>query len=284
MAVLPGIVGVQNALQKTVGLPSSAFTAANSASSYVFTTASTATIGSGGTAVTVTRRTASNVPNGQPGPQNPWINPGYDGSSMIFSGTQSVAYLDNNSLHVVPPYSCQVDFKPSVLNKSTMYVVNNGQGGGIGWEEFTIYCNNDNIFISTCAASDGSDGGSSASGPPYTAYYYLGKAQIGAWHRVGVMWYNVGGTYNSSTNTYTGGTNYIRGYLNGEQKWQRPLNGTAWTNPIDTGRSFSTQSARLPYNSVNGIVLGNDNANFTNTFFEGSIRNFFIGRTLFWTI
>jgi hypothetical protein len=282
MAVRPGVIGASNILQKRISLPESAFTPANENSAYIFNTNATTTIGSGATAVTVTKRTANNDPAGQPNPQNPWVPPTYDSvtQSMTFSGTQSLAYLDTDTLHVYPPYSCQVDFRPSVVNKTTMYIVNNGQGGGIGWEEFVIYLNNDNAMISTCAANNG-EGGNAASGPPYTAYYNLGKVMINTWNRVGVMWYNVGGTLNESTGIYTGGTNYMRGYLNDIEIFTRPLNGQAWTG---AGGTKTAESGRLPWNSPNGICIGNDSANFGTTFFQGSIRNFFIGRTLFWPI
>lgn len=272
MAVRPGIVGIQNFYGKQVGTP--ATTTSNATSAYVYTKSSSTD--SVGNPVTGTTYTLSKIPTSNPYGNANWVYPDTVNNAMVFTGTQSVAYSDDNRLHVVAPYSCQVDFNTTTVSKASQWIVDNGQGSGIGWEEFIIYLSNNSLIVSTCA-SNGAEGGSTASGPPYNAHYTLGNVVPNTWYRVGVMWYNVGGTYNSGTNTYTGGTNYIRGYLNGEIKFQRALDGTA-------ALGQTAQSGRMPYNSGNGIAIGNDNANYPTTFFQGSIRNFFIGRTLFWPI
>lgn len=236
MVVRPGFFS-SNLIGKQAGAP--ATTPANSASGYVFSTGNT-TIGS----VAVTARNG----NGASGPA--WVDPTYDSSSntMTFDGTaQSLGYVYGGaSIHVAPaPFSLQVDFNVDRVT-GHQYVVNMGQGNGLGYPEFIVDLSNASLTIQMNSSSSGS-------GP--MAVTISNNIQVGQWYRVGAMVYITGAS-----------TVNIRCYLNSEVKVQTTL-------------------PALPYNtSTAGIAIGNDNGNFPSTFFKGKIRNFFLGKTLFWPI
>lgn len=247
MTIRPGFFSA-NLSGKQVGAP--ATTTANSGSSYVFTTNNTTTFGS----VTVTRKSGFTAPS-------------VSNNEMIFTGTQGIAYLDNDQLHVTPPYSVQVDFYTTQTSKGTAYIWNNGQGNGIGWPEAVIVLNGANLNMYTSSNSAGTS--------TYQARFAIAtNIQANTWYRVGVMWYTVSST------------NYVRFYLNGSIVYTHQYSGTSFAaDPNNPGGGTNTSTSdALPYNSSNGIAIGSDNNNDSSTRWEGKIRNVFVGKTLFWSI
>jgi len=248
--IRPGILAVTNTLGKQVGVP--ATTEANANSAYVFSTGDT-TFGG----VAVVKKTT--------GGENAWQDPSYDNTTgiMTFSGAESMAYLDTDELHTATPYSVQVDFNTTTTTQALQYIINNGQGSGIGWEEFTVTVGYNNLRIHTCA--------NAAGGTTYEAVYDVSVIEPNTWYRFGLMFYN------------SGGMNYLRTYLNGIVKNQVTLDGksnsSGYLNVTNKGTAVA-----MPYNSSNGIAIGNDNVNFTGSFFNGQIKDLFIGKTLFWPI
>lgn len=253
MTIRPGFFSA-NISGKQLGAP--ATTTANSGSSYVFVpSASTTTFGS----ITVTKKTTS--PNGS------WTEPTLSNNELTFNGSQGIAYLDNDQLHVAPPYSVQVDFYATQVAKSTAYIWNNGQGNGIGWPEAVVALNGSSLNMYTSSNSLG--------GTTYQARFAIkSNIQVNTWYRLGIMWYN------------TGGSNYVRFYLNGSALYTHQYSGTAfYPDPFNqTGGQNTSTSDGLPYNSGNGIAIGSDNANDPASRWEGKIRNVFVGTTLFWSI
>lgn len=244
---------VANLPGKQAGAP--ATTTANSSSSYVFSTGTTSNIGS----VVVTKRTDYS-----------FQLPGYDAptNTLTFNGSQGIAYYANSNLHVQPlPYSIQVDFNTSQNSLGTSYIVNQGQGNGTGWPEVCIVLNQSNLNVYTATNNTGT-------GSQQAAFYIAQNIQINTWYRVGVMFYN------------TGGSNYVRFYLNGIEQYTHRYQGISFQrDPFDPSRGTNAAASDgLPWQSTNGIALGSDNRNDPNSHFQGSIRNFFAGKTLFWPI
>lgn len=247
MVVPAGIIASGNVPGKQVSLP--AFTAANSTSAYVFTTATTANLGE----ITVTRKTGGAFGTG--------TTPGYDSTSaiMTFNGTtQAMAYEPSSTVQVAPlPFSFQVDINPAKVTGS-QYIVNLGQGNGVGWPCWQISIGNGNITMTQATANNNVG----------LQTWTLSPAVIGKWYRIGVMYYRIGTS------------NYVRAYVNGEVKLQQLLG----SNASNTGGLGGLPRTVEVVSTMAGLTFGNDGANATGYNFQGQMRNIFFGKTLFWPI
>jgi len=178
---------------------------------------------------------------------------------MSFNGTnQAIAYLPNADIQVAPlPFSFQIDFNMSTPT-AYQYLVNLGQGNGVGWPCWQVSVNNNSLIL-TQATEDGGDGMSS---------YTIADIQSNAWYRCGVMYYR------QDT------TNYLRVYLDNVVKVQETL-GTSSTNAGGEGGIPRTTSLA---SNMAGITFGNDGANAAGYNFHGQMRNIYLDHKEFWAI
>lgn len=269
MGVLPGVAGSTNAQQKTVGLATSAVTALNTNSAYTPSATGPGVFGS------VSLPKLGTATNGT------WTSPSISGGVMSFGGNQAIAYSDNSDLLRTTitssqAYSVQVDLKTTTIAPVAQFVLNYGEGYGIGWSEWNFQINGNLLRLGTNSTQD-ADG---------QAWYDFARIRADEWYRAGFMFYMVGSQ------------NYIRLYLNGVQIFQRAI-GAAYTSALPSNSTARTTTAytssiggvaikqaadRMPANSSNGVSLGNDYANYPQRAFYGSLRNVFVGKTNFWTI
>jgi len=275
MTFSPGTLGSTNLIGKQAGSP--AITTANSAYAYTPSTGSSTTIGS----ITVNKTTTVNQ-TASGNQSYTWQVPALSNGVFTLNGRTSIGYNLQTALHTQAPYSVQVDFKTTTTAKDVQFILDNGEGFGIGWSEWAFQLAGNCLHVGT--NSRGQDYGQ--------AWYDYALIQINTWYRVGLMFYNVGGTYNSGTKAWTGGQFYIRGYLNGEKKFQQALSpnntvsqtGTQFTSSI-LGSAVDYRAVEMPQQASNGIVIGADANNYVNRMFYGQIRNIFIGPgQLFWSI
>lgn len=255
MSVLPGVAGSINAQQKSiVVLPATNATSAP----YAYTPSVGATAVING--VTLTKKTT--VDQAASGNRSlPWKAPTITSNIMSFDGTQSICYGDNTSLTTTVPYSGQVDFNTTTTARGAQYILNNGEGFGIGWCEWAIQLLGDVLTL-------GTNSNQLASGQ---AYYDFARVRPNEWYRVGFMFFN------------TGGTNYVRGYLNGVQKFQFALIGQASVSTV-RGATNQAVSNTMPANAPNGISIGGDANNYDGRMYYGQVRNVIVGKQLFWSI
>ena len=231
----------------------------NSASAITLNIGSSLSVPGCSATITITTPTSSySAPN---------VLPTLSNGVMSFNGAQSIIYADNTALHVTAQYSVQFDFMASTVAPAYQYIMTSGEGYGIGWPEFSCVLEGNEFLVIT-------NSNNAASGEAY--YEYSTNIKTNTWYRVGFMFYN------------TGSQNYIRCYLNGSNIFQRAIaaygsNGTAHNSNL-TGLAITAAADAMPYTSSNGLALGNDCNNYTGRFFTGSIRNFFIGKHLFWAV
>ena len=248
MVVRPGFFS-SNLIGKQAG--GSPITPANQTAGYVFSTGTTTQLGT----ITVTKKTGGSFPSN--------TIPTYDtpSSTMTFNGTnQAMAYAPNAEVQVAPvPFSFQVDFNTTKLT-GNQYIVNLGQGNGVGWPCWQVSIGNPGQLYMVQATQDGGVGMST---------YNIAIIAANKWYRLGVMYYRVGTT------------NYNRVYLNGEVKVQTTL-GTSTTNA--GGQGGLPRTTQTSDSSQAGLTFGNDGANASGYNFQGQMRNIFFGKTAFWTI